>query len=107
MAAGVQPPIACCLSDGDYQRRIAWIADLTREALQTHERDDLMLRLVYAPEAAAKVRALVEQERICCAFLTFEVHEHSDAMYVTITAPEDARRAADTLFAPFLPVKNE
>ena len=107
MAAAEQPTIACRLSDGDYAQRIASIANLTREALQTHDRNDLVPRLVYRPEAASKVRALVEHERICCAFLTYDLLEHADAVCVTITALEAARTAADTLFRSFLPPNNE
>ena len=106
MTASEQPAIACCLSADDYQHRIAWIEGLTREALQTHERDGLVLRLIYAREAAGKVREMVEQERICCAFLTFDLLERTDAVYLTITVPEAARAAIDILLRPFLPVEN-
>jgi hypothetical protein len=106
MAASEQPPITCCLTAGEYQHRIIWIEGLTREALQTHERDDLVLRLVYTPEAASKVREMVEKERICCAFLTFDVLERPDAVCVTITVPEAARAAVDVLLRSFLPVEN-
>lgn len=102
MGTSEQPPITCCLSAGDYQHHIAWIEGLTREALQTHKRDDLVLRLVYAPEAAREVQKVVELERICCAFLTFDLLERSDAVCVTITAPETAgstRRPAPAISA--------
>jgi hypothetical protein len=95
-------PLACCLGAEAYQNRIAWIESLTRRALRSHLRDDLVLSLAYAPEAAAEVRKMVEQERICCAFLTFDLKEESDCIRVTITVPEAARASADMLFGHFL-----
>jgi|SRR4051794_39093219 hypothetical protein len=103
MTASEQPPIACCLGADDYQRRIAWIERLTRTALQRHSRDDLVLRLVYSRDAAGELRRMVEQERECCAFMTFELAESADAVRVTITAPEAVRGSVDMLFGQFLP----
>jgi hypothetical protein len=96
------PPLICCLSAGAYRNRIAWIDSLTRRALRSHARDDLVLGLAYAPEAAAEVRTMVEQERICCAFLAFDLKEEADCIRVTITVPEAARASADMLFGHFL-----
>jgi hypothetical protein len=96
------PALACCLSPGDYQQRLAWIEALTRKALRSFARDDLVLRLFYAPEAVADVQTMIEQERICCAFLAFDIDQRTDAVRVTITAPEAARASADMLFKPFL-----
>lgn len=97
-----QPPIACCLGAGEYQNRIAWIENLTRRALKGHARHDLTLCLSYAPEATAEVEKMVEQERICCPFLTFELNRSAEAVSVKITAPEAARNTADMLFGQFL-----
>ena len=102
MSDGEQPPIACCLSAAEYQTRLARIENLTRRALRTHTRDNLVLRLVYAPEAAGEVRKLVEQERMCCAFLTFDLDQQPNAVSVTITAPEAAAVSVDVLFGHFL-----
>jgi hypothetical protein len=54
------------------------------------------------PEAATEVLKMIEQERICCAFLTFDIDQRKDAVCVTITAPEAAREAAHMLFGQFL-----
>jgi hypothetical protein len=91
-------PIACTLSPGDLQERLALIRALTAEALLGHDRAGLVLTLRYAPDAVERVRAMVASEQHCCAFLTFEVEEQPDAVRVTITAPENARDAADDLF---------
>ena len=95
-------PIACTLTPGDFNSRLAWIAELTRDALREHRRDDLVLQLTYAPEAAHRVREMVRREQACCAFLTFDLREEPDAVRLIITAPEDARAAADTLFEQFV-----
>jgi len=44
---------------------------------------------------------MVAGEQHCCAFLDFDLREDADAVHVTITAPENAREAADELFAQF------
>ena len=98
--------LTCCLSAGAYRNRIAWIESLTRRALRTHARDDLVLGLAYAPEAAADVQKMVEEERICCAFLTFDLKKESDCIRVTITVPEAARASADMLFRHFLATRS-
>ena len=45
---------------------------------------------------------MVEQERICCAFLMFDLEHETSAVRVTITVPTAARASADMLFEPFL-----
>jgi len=96
------PPIACTLTAGNFKDRIAWISELTRDALRSHERQDLVLDLRYGPEARGRVREMVRKEQECCAFLTFETHEDLDEIRLTITAPEEAREAADQLFEQFV-----
>jgi hypothetical protein len=94
-------PIACTLSPSDLRDRLNLIQTLTRDALRAHRREGLELTLHYAPEAAERVRAMVAGEQHCCAFLAFSVTEDSDAVHVTIRAPEQARAAADELFSQF------
>jgi hypothetical protein len=95
-------PIVCTLSAGNFKDRIAWIGELTRDALRSHGRQDLILDLRYAPEAAGRVREMVRKEQECCAFLTFELHEDVDEIRLMITAPEQAREAANQLFEQFV-----
>ena len=88
---------------GDYKTRLAWIADLTSEALRRQARRDLELELVYSADAAVRVREMVRKEQDCCAFLTFDLDERPDEIRLTIKAPEGAREAGDMLFGQFLP----
>jgi hypothetical protein len=92
-------PIACTLSASDYPSRIAEIAALSRETLRHVERRGLTLDLRYAPDAAARVRQLVAQERACCAFLQFELHEDGDEVRLLVTAPPAAAEAVPDLLA--------
>lgn len=96
------PPIACTLAPGDYQGRLAWIAELARDALRSSQRHDLVLELRYRPEAADRVREMVRKEQVCCAFLTFDLRETPREVRLTIRAPEQARGALDTLFGQFV-----
>jgi hypothetical protein len=96
-----EEPIACTLTGGDYRERLAWIAELNRDALQEQRRNDLLLELIYRREAAMRVREMVARERECCAFLMFTLREDVDATRLTIAVPEAAREAADLLLAPF------
>lgn len=94
-------PIACTLDSESFKERLDWIADLNRRALQTSHRKDLKLTLSYDPSAIDEVRRMVAGEQTCCAFLDFDIVERPDVIAVTITAPEEAREAAETLFEPF------
>jgi len=103
MANSESAAIACTLTPGDYKARLASIDELTRDALRSQTRRDLELELVYAAEAAERVREMVRKERDCCAFLNFELAERAGEIRLTIKAPERAREAADMLFGVFLP----
>jgi hypothetical protein len=97
-----EAPIACTLSAGDYKERLAQIAELARDALRSYERQGLVLRLCYSAAAADRVREMVRRERDCCAFLTFELREEGEKILVTISAPEEARIAAEAMFDQFV-----
>jgi hypothetical protein len=102
MSPEIIPPIACTLAPGDMKERFAWIAALNRDALLSSQRCDLVLTLVYKPVAADRVRELMRREQVCCAFLTFHLDEELAEMRLTITAPEEAREAADMVFEQFI-----
>jgi len=95
-------PIACTLAPGEFKDRLAWIAALNKDALRRYERRDHVLELSYALEARERVHEMVRNEQACCAFLAFELHETGNEICLTITAPETAREAADTLFEQFV-----
>jgi hypothetical protein len=102
MATTSDTPITCTLDIGDYKERLASIAALARDALRSYERDDLVLRLKYTAAKAARVKEMVRHERECCTLLTFDVREEGNEILVTISAPEAARVAAETMFERFV-----
>ncbi|MDE2166322.1 MAG: hypothetical protein KGJ66_08285 [Alphaproteobacteria bacterium] len=95
-------PIACTLSAGVYQERLAWIAELNQAALQNVRRESARLILAYDPRAAVRVREMIRREQECCAFLQFDLNESEKELTLAITAPHAARDTLDTLFDPFL-----
>lgn len=95
-------PIFCTLTAGDFRSRVARIRELSA-LMQVARREDLRLYLSYPLEAAQEVRQLVREEQRCCAFLQFDIQEDLPGIHIVITAPEEAREAADTLFAHFAP----
>jgi hypothetical protein len=103
MAAG-SPAIACTLTGKNRQDRIAWVSQLARDALRSQERGDLTLRLWYAPDAVDRVRTMVRDEQLCCAFLEFDLRQSPEGLLLTINAPEAARDIANELFAHFTAV---
>jgi hypothetical protein len=102
-AVSASSPIACTLTASDFKQRTTWIRALARESLRNARRDDLTLYLTYAPQAAPRVHEMVEKERACCAFMRFDIREDAHGVHLAIVAPEDARSAANDLFAHFAP----
>jgi hypothetical protein len=100
-------PIACTLTGDDYKTRLAWIRELARDALKEHVRDGHALHLVYSADAKDRVREMIAKERACCAFLNFDLREDAHEVRLTISAPEDAREVADTLFDEFVGMTRE
>lgn len=95
-------PIACTLTPDAHAARTTSIAELNRAFLRAHHREERALTLVYAPDAAARVRELVRRERECCAFLRFDVAEASGSVTLRVEVPAEADEAAGALLAPFL-----
>lgn len=100
MTDRIEPPIACTLDAGNLKDRLEWIGRLNAHALLGSQRSDLTLILDYTPDAIGDVREMVAGEQACCAFLAFAIDERADSVRVTITAPETAREAAESLFEP-------
>jgi hypothetical protein len=96
------PPIACTLAPGEFKDRLAWIADLMRDALLSYQRRDLVLDLRFTPEALDRVCELVRREQACCGFLLFDLREVPGEIQLTISAPEAAQLGADALFEHFV-----
>ena len=96
-------PIACTLDLQAMGPRLAQIQRLTREHLRSHRVAGRTLRLTYATAAAIEVARIVELERMCCAFLDFDIRASTDEVKLSITAPEQDGTDAQWFFAQFLP----
>jgi hypothetical protein len=94
-------PIACRLEGDDYRRRLASIGALAHAALLDYRSEDRSLCLAYAPEAAARVRRMVEEERVCCPFLVIELEETAEAVIVKIMPPRLDPPMLNVLFDHF------
>ncbi|AGY57946.1 hypothetical protein [Gloeobacter kilaueensis] len=91
--------IVCTLDAADMQQRLARIRTLSHTALRNHRQRERTLTLHYVPAAAEEVRALVEAEQACCAFLDFALSETAAGISLVITAPTNAGEFAPMLFA--------
>lgn len=95
-------PIVCTLDARDFKERLDWIANLNARALLEARRDDMRLELTYQPDAFEEVGELVYREQRCCPFLQFDLNVDAAAVRLIVTAPEEARQAAELVFEPFL-----
>jgi hypothetical protein len=99
---GTDVPIACTLTAGDYQQRMAWLAELNDRGLTSHRTDDLTLHLRYGAAVLDDVQELVRRESACCGFLMFDLKRSGDHVDLAITAPPEAELAAKALFDAFI-----
>lgn len=81
---------------------MAWLRELSRDALLAHELDDLELTLVYDSAHLERVMEFVRRERSCCGFLEFDVETEPGKVKVHIRAPKAARPIALDLFQEFI-----
>jgi hypothetical protein len=97
-----ETPIACTLTGDAYQNRLAWIARLNEDGLQSWARHATVLELHYNAAVRERVHELMRREAECCGFLRFDVAESDEGLRLTITAPEEVAAGATALFEPFL-----
>lgn len=88
-APSKEVPVACDLPPGDFDQRLAWIAKLNRTALLRTQREGRRLILTYGRSQAGLVHEMVDRERQCCGFLSFEVTKGQDSVTLVIEAPEE------------------
>src|SRR5262249_49102519 len=96
-------PIACSLSAGDLERRLAEIAKVGAESLIGHEaRDDGHRLLFHTDEDIRKrLEGIVDAEAECCAFLDLSLDEEGGELILWIAAPREAEALANGLAAAF------
>ena len=96
-------PIACSLTAGDLNHRLAEIAGVGRDGLLEAELagTDATLRFADRPDIRQRLDGIVAAESECCAFLTMGVHAARDALTLTISAPAGAEIAVQELVDAF------
>lgn len=104
MHANDAVPIACTLDGDNLALRLAELRSFTERNLEWHRLDGRVLKLRYRRDAELALRRIVELERACCAFLTFDLDVQPEAVSLTITAPESATESAAWLFDQFTPM---
>jgi hypothetical protein len=85
-----EPVFACTLGGADLPQRMADYRALGRDALLSVDRGTRHAVLRFRRDAAVReqVDAVVDAESSCCAFLDYGVEEQTDAIVLTLTAPE-------------------
>jgi hypothetical protein len=88
-------PIACTLGPVDGRERIGEWRSLYREfGLRRAHRGGLVtIQFRDAPRLAAELARLVWEERVCCAFLDWQLECAVDVWTLTITGDDEALRS--------------
>src|SRR5829696_3186318 len=96
-------PIACSLDAVDMSKRLATMSALGRSSLIEAEQGvrHAVLRFHPGAETAERLDEIVAAEAECCAFLSMDVREESDALQLTIAAPEGAEQLVDEIVGAF------
>jgi DNA-binding transcriptional MerR regulator len=97
-ASAGEEPIACSLSAGSIQGRLAdWQALLVH--VDRREPIDGGVRCVFAPSVPTEeLMRLVAAEQRCCQFLRFAITVDGRGVALEIRAPRDAREIVDSMF---------
>jgi len=87
--AAAAEPLACTLDTGDQQALLARWRELKHDSLISESRDGLALTSVWQRrgDVPERLKALVEAERVCCTFLSFEVEELDQVIRVRTVFP--------------------
>lgn len=98
-----EEPVACSLSAGDLEQRMAEIAELGAESLigRSHDGGRHLLRFRADLETRRRLEAIVTAEAACCAFLGLSLSQRGDELVLSIDAPEEGRDVSDGLAAAF------
>jgi hypothetical protein len=96
-------PIACSLSAGDLQQRLAEIAAVGGDSLVGRALEDgrHVLRFQPGPATRDRLERIVAAEADCCSFLDLDLTERDGELVLTIAAPADAQLVADGLALAF------
>jgi hypothetical protein len=96
-------PIACSLTADEMPARLAEMASVGRDALDSADADGTRAVLRFRRHAGTRDRlaAIVAAESECCAFLVTELVDEAQAVVLTIEAPQGAEPVLDQLVEAF------
>ncbi|HEX8695853.1 MAG TPA: hypothetical protein VF746_25785 [Longimicrobium sp.] len=87
-------PVACTLPEGELAARADFFGEIAGRALERRELEDgYALRFAPEPGLVPELAGLIEQERVCCAFLRFRlaVEPGGGPVWLELTGPAGAR----------------
>ncbi len=90
--AAAAEPLICTLGAGNQQTRLGQWRELKHDGLISESRNGLVLTTVWQRrgDVPGRLSALVEAERQCCAFLSFEIEELDQIIRVRTVFPAGA-----------------
>ncbi|HTL01753.1 MAG TPA: hypothetical protein VL243_05980 [Vicinamibacterales bacterium] len=90
-----EPPILCTLAPGERaQRRTAFLQNLLGHVLAVEQlANGYRWRFKSAPGLTAQLGSVIEAERQCCRFLTFDLHASPDLgqVLLDVTGPDGTK----------------
>lgn len=91
---GGSEAIACTLDAADLGERSAEWESLSRNALVAASRTGESVRLTYAnrTDVAIELKRLVELERACCPFLSWDITQSSEELLLTVSGSGEPER---------------
>lgn len=98
-----EPPVACTLSQGELAAHVDLFGGVAGRALERRELEDgYALRFAPEPGLVPELAGLVEQERICCAFLRFRlsVEPGGGPVWLELTGPAGTRELLAAMLLP-------
>jgi hypothetical protein len=96
-------PIACSLSAGELQERLAAAAEIGAASLIDRQSDGErhVLRFRADPPTRARLEAIVTAEARCCSFLDLSLSEAGGVLVLLIAASQGGEATAEGLAAAF------
>ena len=94
-------PLACSLDAPALADRLEEMRAIGRDAFVSAEPARGVLRFRPAPGVRARLERIVAAEAACCPFLGLELADESDAVRLTVTAPEGAEPVVAGLVEAF------
>lgn len=96
-------PLACSLSAGELESRLAEIEGIGADSLLSHRQEGAAHVLRFRGDSGTRQRleAVLAAERQCCPFLELNLAHEGEHLVLSIAAPAEAAPVAAELAASF------